>query len=281
MTKEINEDWMKELNSYNTNNQRKEVEREKMDIDWVQNNKGFKRKIAFKVLPANEKENKVFAHVIGMHWLDNFGSKGGFVCPEKTLHLKKQKVVCPICEAAREARRRGLSKDDLCISGKFGPINIFEPKITSNVKVVVLKTDTKEDWNRKHISVFQQKGTILAEWLANKYRDSDIPDFLQWEKSNVLQFKRESDNGSFEREVTFSTYSFSPEVLEKLKEENESFTLPDLWPMPNDEEIIRVKDLVDTKIKNIFDTKNEVHAALDLNTNEETTSEFDEDDIPF
>lgn len=266
--KEINLEWMNEvLKERNTG----DYSGSGPQIDWVQNRKGFKRNLKFKMLRANSKENNIFAHIIYTHWIDNpnGGPNYRMVCPEQTPHLKKMGVKCPICEAKRQLKAMGFTDEELSKQGKFGPIPVFDANITSNVKVVVIDSDLKHDWDKAHISVLQQKGTGLTRWLLEQYKKTETPDFMDWERSNVIEFSRSSDNGSFDRQLTFQTFEPTPEIIDKLKEENEAITMPDLWKMPTDEDFIQMKGIMDDMIKDYVAAKNTLQnaqsAAINVN----------------
>jgi len=274
MVKQINNEWMHEV--LNNRNDSNEYSGDLPAIDWIQNGKSYKKEIKFKLLPANSKENQVFSYVVGTHWLAPDGLGEGknrrFVCPEQTAHLKNLGIKCPVCEAKRRLLAKGYTEEQLSTQGKFGLIPLFDPTMTSNVKIVVMDTDLTHSWDKAHVSLLQQKGTFLTKWLVERYIDSDTPDFLMWENSNIIQFKRDSENGRWDRSISFATFNPTPEVLEHLKEENEALTLPDLWKQPTDQEVLEITQLMENAIKN-FDAAKE---ALDKNTQVQ-----DDDSIPF
>lgn len=272
--KNVNLEWVQEL--LNTGAKKMDFSGELPEIDWVQNGKSFKKQLVFKLLPANSKENGVFSFIVGTHWLEIEGKNRRFVCPEQTMHLKKQGVRCPICEAKRKLLAQGFKEEELCKQGKYGPIPVFDPKLTSNVKVVVLSSDLKNDWDKKHVSLLQQNGSFLTRWMVEKYMDNDTPDLLNWEQSNAIKFNRTSDNGRFDRELTFQTFTPSEDVIAKLKEENEALTLPDLWKMPTDQEILEMRQAMQDMEKQYLNARDAVKQAA--------TGAFDNsdsDDIPF
>lgn len=272
--KNVNLEWVQEL--LNTGAKKMDFSGELPEIDWVQNGKSFKKQLVFKLLPANSKENGVFSFIVGTHWLEIEGRNRRFVCPEQTMHLKKQGVRCPICEAKRKLLAQGFKEEELCKQGKYGPIPVFDPKLTSNVKVVVLSSDLKNDWDKKHVSLLQQNGSFLTRWMVEKYMDDDTPDLLNWEQSNAIKFNRTSDNGRFDRELTFQTFTPSEDVIAKLKEENEALTLPDLWKMPTDQEILEMRQAMQDIEKQYLNARDAVKQAA--------TGAFDNsdsDDIPF
>ena len=272
--KNVNLEWVQEL--LNTGAKKMDFSGELPEIDWVQNGKSFKKQLVFKLLPANSKENGVFSFIVGTHWLEIEGKNRRFVCPEQTMHLKKQGVRCPICEAKRKLLTQGFKEEELCKQGKYGPIPVFDPKLTSNVKVVVLSSDLKNDWDKKHVSLLQQNGSFLTRWMVEKYMDNDTPDLLNWEQSNAIKFNRTSDNGRFDRELTFQTFTPSEDVIAKLKEENEALTLPDLWKMPTDQEILEMRQAMQDMEKQYLNARDAVKQAA--------TGAFDNsdsDDIPF
>lgn len=272
--KNVNLEWVQEL--LNTGAKKMDFSGELPEIDWVQNGKSFKKQLVFKLLPANSKENGVFSFIVGTHWLEIEGRNHRFVCPEQTMHLKKQGVRCPICEAKRKLLAQGFKEEELCKQGKYGPIPVFDPKLTSNVKVVVLSSDLKNDWDKKHVSLLQQNGSFLTRWMVEKYMDNDTPDLLNWEQSNAIKFNRTSDNGRFDRELTFQTFTPSEDVIAKLKEENEALTLPDLWKMPTDQEILEMRQAMQDMEKQYLNARDAVKQAA--------TGAFDNsdsDDIPF
>ena len=241
--KVFNEEWMKSVMKGSESSD--DFSGSAPAIDWVQYNRGFKRKIIFKLMPANTKEDNVFAHQIFTHWLKVGDKTYRFVCPEQTIHLKGQHVKCPICEAKRKLLAMGFTEEELCEQGKFGPIPVFDPKPTTNIKVVVLNSDTKNDWDRAHISVLQQNGTYLTTWLAQKYADTTMPNFTDIESSNPIVFSRQGDQGKWDREFSFQAWTPTPDIVAKLKEENEQLTLPDLWKMPSDTDMMQIRQIVE------------------------------------
>lgn len=271
MSKEINVEWMNAL--LNDNNHKTESQNELPTIDWIQNNKKFKRSLKFKVLPANSKENSIFGWIVGTHW--NLGDENKrFICPEQTMHLKKLGIKCPVCEAKRRLRAAGFTDEELSKQGKFGLIPIFDPAITSNVKVVVTESDLISDWDKAHVSILQQKGSFLVKWLVERYADKDTPDFLQYERSNIIKFSRDTDNSRWNRDVSFATLDASPEVIAKLKEENEALVMPDLWKAPTDQEILEITEIVKKMEEN-------VRAAKDTMMTNPSSYAITDDDIPF
>lgn len=272
--KNVNLEWVQEL--LNTGAKKMDFSGELPEIDWVQNGKSFKKQLVFKLLPANSKENGVFSFIVGTHWLEIEGKNRRFVCPEQTMHLKKQGVRCPICEAKRKLLAQGFKEEELCKQGKYGPIPVFDPKLTSNVKVVVLSSDLKNDWDKRHVSLLQQNGSFLTRWMVEKYMDNDTPDLLNWEQSNAIKFNRTSDNGRFDRELTFQTFAPTEDVIAKLKEENEALTLPDLWKMPTDQEILEMRQAMQDMEKQYLNAREAVKQAATS-----TFDNSDSDDIPF
>lgn len=269
MTKQINIEWMNELLE---DRKKREFEETLPQIDWVSNGKSFKKEIKFKLIPGNSKEENIFGRIVATHWIDTPNGRRRFICPEKTQHLKKQGAECPICAAKRKLLAKGFTEEDLSVQGKFGLIPVFDPVTSANVKVVVLGTDLRSDWDKAHISILQQKGTFLVKWLAEKYAEADTPDILEWGRSNVIRFSRPTDNGRWEREITFASYEPTQEVLEKLKEENEALTLADLWRMPSDQDLIEFRQIAADMVKSYEDAKNAIN---------EVSSIADDDSIPF
>lgn len=273
MSKTINTEWMMSVLN-ETVAKRNNMAEELSKIDWVQNGKSFKCDLKFKVIPANSRENNIFSYTVGTHWLNFNGQNKRFVCPETTGHLKGLNVKCPVCEAKRKLLAQGFTEEDLSVQGKYGLIPVFNPKLTSNVKVVVFESDLRQDWDKQHISVLQQNGSFLTRWLVQQYADNETPDFLQWDRSNMVKFTRPTESGKWDRNVSFSTAEFSPEVIAKLKEENEALYLPDLWKMPTDEEIIDITTFVDKMAQNYIEARNTI---------KESAAEMVEaqDSIPF
>ena len=244
--KQINMEWMQSL--LKDDNQTRETTNNLPSIDWVQNGKSFKRDVKFKLIPGNSKENNIFSAIIGQHWNLGPNKDQHMICPETTSHLKNLGIKCPICEAKRRLLAMGFKEDELKVEGKFGPIPVFDPVLTSNIKAVILGTDLKSDWDQAHISILQQKGTYLTRWLIEKYMDSETPDLLQWEDSNTIRFSRSTDNGKWEREVSFGKFSPDAATIAKLKEENENLTLSEIWKAPSDEELLKMKEVADNMI---------------------------------
>jgi hypothetical protein len=280
MVKEINSEWAQQVLKEDTMVKNEDSGK----IDWVRNGTGFKKAFKFKVLPANSKENRIFSHISAMHWNLGPNKDKYFTCTEQTAHLKSKRIVCPICEAKRRLLREGFKEEELCTQGRFGPMPIFDPTITSNVKVVMLESDVIKDLDAAHISILQQKGSFLTKWLVEKYLDNDCPDFLQYEGSNVFKFTRPTENGKWEREMSFATFNPSEEVLQKLKEENEKLTMFDIWKAPSDAEILEAKDIADKMVEELLNTKRSIVEACTSNTTSESTSDDTstiDDDIPF
>ena len=288
--KEINSEW---ANIVLNEMSKSEYSGDLPEIEWLRGGKDFKRQLAFKVLPANSKENKIFSWIIGTHWLTVGNTTKRFVCPEQTPHLKKAGVKCPICEAKRRLLQAGFTEDELCTQGKFGPIPVFDPRIQSNVKVIVAQSDTRTDWDRSHISILQQNGSFLTKWLVEKYTDREIPDFLVWENSNYIKFSRPSDNSKWDREVSFAQYKPTPEMIARLKDENEALTMSELWKLPDDQSIVEVTNMVKELEDKYREAKNAFTSNVE-NSNPSNTEDVDifatesstnsavyDDDIPF
>ena len=269
MEKEINTEW---VNTVLNSESKKEYSGDLPTIDWLRSGKDYKRQLIFKVLPANSKENKIFSWIVGTHWLNTENGTKRFVCPEQTPHLKSAGVKCPICEAKRRLLKAGFTDEDLSVQGKFGLIPVFDPRIQSTMKVVVTSSDTRQDWDKAHVSILQQNGSFLTKWMVEKHIDKEIPDFTRWEDSNLIKFSRPMDNSKWERDVTFVRFNPTEDVLTKLKEENEALVMPDLWKMPDDQAIIEITGIVNTIEENYMKVK---EACA-------TTSQPDDDDnIPF
>jgi len=268
--KVFNEEWMKAmLNNKDAPDDRSG--QQGPQIDWVQYNKGFKKKVMFKLMPANMKEDNVFATIINTHWIRVGDKTYRFVCPEQTPHLKKSGCKCPICEAKRKLLAAGFKEEELCEQGKFGPIPVFDPKPTTNVKAVILKSDTKGDWDCSHISVLQQNGTYMATWLAQKYADSTMPNFTDIESSNPVIFSRQGEQGKWDREFSFQAWIPGPDVVAKLREENEQLTLPDLWKLPSDTDIMQMNQIMDDMIQDYLKARQTMNGTATENTINEQT----------
>lgn len=280
MEKQFNDEWMaKVLNSKDVSD---DYSGSLPDIEWIRYNNGFKKGILFKMLPANSRENNVFAYIVSTHWLtDSEGKTHRFVCPEQTVHLANQKVKCPVCEAKRQLLKAGFTEEELSVPGKFGPMPVFDGKLTSNIKVVVLKTDTKQDWDKSHVSILQQNGSYLAIWLAQKWREKEVPNFMDYESSNPIKFSRPTDSGKWEREFSFQMFQPTQDVLDKIKAENEALYMPDIWRMPSDQDFMEITNVVD-ELKNQYMKAKETVTSASTSVEESTsTSTSDFDEVPF
>lgn len=274
MVKEINEDWANEI--LKGNREMQTSNESTKAVEFIRNNNGFKKELVFKAVAANTKENKIFCHTIGTHWLtDENGNSVRFVCPEQSQHLKHEGITCPVCEAKRKLLAEGFKEEDLCNQGKYGPVPVFDPKITSNMKVIVISSDTNE-WDKAHISVLQQNSDFLTKWMVRQYKNDDNPDFLAWDRSNLFSFTRQSDNGKWERALGFKTFEPTPEVIDRLKKENEELTMFDLWKMPVDEDFLKISELVNKIADDYRKAKNAVVNGANVAVNSML-----EDDIPF
>lgn len=273
MITDINQEWAQDV----LKDKRMDTEEVKTEIDWVRNNKGFKREVVFKLLPANSKENKIFSYICGMHWNLGPDHSGHFICTEQTAHLKKLGIECPICAAKRKLLKMGFTEEELSIQGKFGPMPIFDPTITTNVKAVILQSDTVSNWDRAHVSILQQKGSYLTKYFIEKANDPDAPNFLELQKSNVFKFTRTSDNGKWERDLSFRTYTFPEDVLEKIKQENEELVMPDIWRQPSDADILAAKDIADKMVEEFVSAR---QSLADAAKTVSSATDY-EDDIPF
>jgi len=261
--KQINMEWMESLLK-DDKQAKKDAAPALTPIDWVQNGKAFKREVKFKLLPGNSKENNIFSTIAAQHW--NLGPNKDLhmICPEQTSHLKNLGIKCPICEAKRKLLAMGFKEDELKTEGKYGPIPVFDPVLTSNIKAVVLDTDLKKDWDQAHVSILQQKGTYLTRWLVEKYMDAETPDLLQWEASNTIRFYRSTDNGKWEREISFGQFMPSAEVVAKLKEENENLTLSDVWKAPSDEEMLKMRQVAEDMVNEYVNAKNAINNNTEI-----------------
>lgn len=224
---------------------------EKQEIEWVNGKNQYRRMIKFRLFPANSKENKKIGggFVSGTHWLESNGQSIRYQCPEKT--FPESGVVCPVCQMKRELMRQGFTEADLSKDGRFGPENIFNPRIANAVKCVVIETDLKKDWDKSHISILQQNGEAMLRWLVQKYVNPEIPNFTDWTKGAVIKFSRDTDTGKWDREVLpdsvpFNLWNAPAEVVEKVKQQNEEITIAELFRMPTDEQTAEVKIMLES-----------------------------------
>lgn len=256
MEKEINQEM---VNRYATKTQETtQQNQEQNNIDWV-NTRDYKRMIKFRVFPANSKENKKIggAFSSGAHWLECNGEKVRYQCPEKT--FPESGVECPVCKMYRELKKAGYTEEELSKDGRFGPENIFRPRLSSTVKCVVIETDTRKDWDKGHISLLQQNGTALITWLVDEYINPEKPNFTDWTKGSIIKFSRDTDNGKWNREVlpdsvAFNLWNAPQDVVEKVQKENEEITTSELFHMPTDEQTLQVKAILEN-IKAEIDAK--------------------------
>ena len=256
-TKNINMDWASQYlkADENTDSSR--------HVDWV-GKKQFKKMLKFKVLPANAQENDKIggAVVSAKHWNLGVNQDQSFLCVEKMFPEKG--VVCPVCQLKRDLIKMGIDPESLKRPGKFGPIDIFEPQVQSCVKVVVIDSDTlKDQWDKAHVSVLQMNSNYLVKWLVETYLDQDTPDFLNFENGNLIKFSRDQDNSKWERQVLDSSikWDVSPEVMEKVRKENEELVLSDLWKFPSDDEFLRIKGICEDMKNQILTSVNTIKEA--------------------
>lgn len=257
MEKEINQDM---VNRYATKTTETTNEQQQNNIDWV-NTRDYKKMIKFRVFPANSKENKKIggAFSSGAHWLEYNGEKVRYQCPEKT--FPESGIECPVCKMQRELKAMGYTEEDMSKDGRFGPENIFRPRLSSTVKCVVIDTDLKHDWDRSHISLLQQNGTALITWLVDEYINPEKPNFTDWTKGSIIKFSRDTDNGKWNREVlpdsvAFNLWNAPTDVVEKVQKENEDITTAELFRMPSDEQTIKVKQILESIKADIIAKKN-------------------------
>ena len=246
MEKEINQDM---VNRYATKTETTPQEQQN-NIDWV-NTRDYKRMIKFRVFPANSKENKKIggAFSSGAHWLDYNGERVRYQCPEKTFPEKG--IECPVCKMRRELKSMGYTDEDMSKEGRFGPENIFAPRLSSTVKCVVIDTDIKHDWDKSHISLLQQNGTALITWLVDEYINPEKPNFTDWTKGSIIKFSRDQDNGKWNREVlpdsvAFNLWNATPDVVEKVQKENEDITTSELFREPTDDQTLKVQQILES-----------------------------------
>lgn len=255
MEKEINQDMVRKFATKPQTETKQEADQ---SVEWV-NTRDYKRLIKFRVFPANSKEEKKIggAFSSGAHWLECNGEKMRYQCPEKT--FPESGVECPVCKMYRELKKAGYTEEDLSRDGRFGPENIFKPRISSTVKCVVIETDLRKDWDKSHISLLQQNGPALITWLVDEYINPEKPNFTDWTKGSIIKFSRDTDNGKWNREVlpdsvAFNLWNAPQDVVEKVKQENEDITTVELFHMPTDEQTLQVRGMLEN-IKAEIDAK--------------------------
>lgn len=222
-------------------------------VDWV-GSKQFKRLIKFRVFPANSKEDKRIGggFVSGVHWIaDDSGKQFRYQCPEET--FPESGVVCPVCQMRRELEAAGYTQEELSTNGIFGPVSIFKPRKMSAIKCLVTETDLVHNWDQAHISILQQNGDYMLEWLVRELANREKPNFADWERGAVIKFSRDTDNGKWNREVLpdsvdFNLWHPTPEILQKVKNENEQITVSELYRLPTDTQTMEIKEVL-TQVK--------------------------------
>ena len=288
MEKEINQEMVNKFATKTKPETTQNIEQQS-NIDWINQKEHYKRMIKFRIFPANAKENKKIAGAFssGAHWLEFNGEKIRYQCPEKT--FPESGVECPVCKMYREMKKAGYTDEEMSKPGRFGPENIFLPRLTSTIKCVVIDTDLKHDWDKSHISVFQQNGTALITWLVDKYINPENPNFTDWTKGSVIKFSRDTDGGKWDRNilpdsVPSNLWNAPQDALEKVQKENEELTTSELFRMPTDEQTLQVRTMLEN-IKADIDSKKESGSAATTQTPTPTSTNnggFGVDDkIPF
>lgn len=246
MEKEINQDMVKQFGTKTKETEKQETPQN--NVEWV-NTKDYKRMIKFRIFPANSKENGWIggAFSSGAHWLEYDGERIRYQCPEQT--APNSGIVCPVCQMRRDLKKAGFTDEEMSRDGRFGPENIFAPRLSSTIKCVVVDTDQKHDWDKSHISLLQQNGKGLLNWLTDEYTNPEKPNFTDWTKGSIIKFSRDQDNGKWNREVlpdsiAFNLWNAPEEVVEKVKKENEEITTSELFRLPTDEQTIKVKEML-------------------------------------
>jgi len=246
MEKEINQDMVKQFGTKTKETEKQETPQN--NVEWV-NTKDYKRMIKFRIFPANSKENGWIggAFSSGAHWLEYDGERIRYQCPEQT--APNSGIVCPVCQMRRDLKKAGFTDEEMSRDGRFGPENIFAPRLSSTIKCVVIDTDQKHDWDKSHISLLQQNGKGLLNWLTDEYTNPEKPNFTDWTKGSIIKFSRDQDNGKWNREVlpdsiAFNLWNAPEEVVEKVKKENEEITTSELFRLPTDEQTIKVKEML-------------------------------------
>jgi len=249
MEKEINQDMVKQFGTKAKEAETPATPAQQQNVEWI-NTKDYKRMIKFRIFPANSKENGWIggAFSSGAHWLEYNGERYRYQCPEHT--FPNSGVVCPVCQMRRDLKKAGYTDEELSKDGRFGPENIFAPRLSSTIKCVVIDTDQKHDWDKSHISLLQQNGKGLLNWLTDEYTNPEKPNFTDWTRGSIIKFSRDQDNGKWNREVlpdsiAFNLWNAEPEVVEKVKKENEELTTSELFRLPTDEQTIKVKELLE------------------------------------
>lgn len=247
MEKQINQDMVKQ---FGTKTKETETYETNQNIEWV-NTKDYKRMIKFRIFPANSKENGWIggAFSSGAHWLEHNGERVRYQCPEHT--FPNSGVVCPVCQMRRDLKKAGYTDAELSKDGRFGPENIFQPRLSSTIKCVVIETDLKKNWDKSHISLLQQNGKGMLNWLTDEYTNPENPNFTDWEKGGIIKFSRNTDNGKWDRvvlpdSIAFNLWNAPAEVVNKVKEENEAITTSELFHLANDEQTIKVREILES-----------------------------------
>lgn len=218
---------------------------ESRQIEFLKKKEHYNTSLKFKVLPGNSQENGHLGVVTARHW--NIGPNNEIMsclCVEKMFPEKH--VECPVCKLKRELMALGFKAEDLTKPGAFGPVDIFAPQLQTNLKVVMIDSDgTSNRWDQSHVSVLTMNGDALIKWLVQSYLSEDVPNFLDIENGNLIKFSRESEKSKWEKTILDSAikWEHTPEMLEKIKGENEALTLSDFWKFPSDEEFLKLQNV--------------------------------------
>jgi len=238
---ELNIEWATESGLVNSG----KGTSESRQVEFLKKKEHYNTSLKFKVLPANSQENGHLGVVTARHW--NIGPNNEIMsclCVEKMFPDKH--VECPVCKLKRELKAMGFTDDDLTKPGQYGPIDVFAPQLQTNLKVVMIDSDgTTNNWDQSHVSVLSMNGEALLRWLITSYLSQDVPNFLDIENGNLIKMSRESEKGKWDKLIMDSAikWEHTPEMLEKIKAENEALTLADVWKFPSDEEFLKLQNV--------------------------------------
>ena len=80
-----------------------------------------------------------------------------------------------------------------------------------------------------------------------------------------MYYQHTSEQGKWDREFSFQAWTPSPDVVAKLKEENEQLTLPDLWKMPSDTDIMQMNQIMEDTIQEYLKARQAMNGTVPAN----------------
>lgn len=201
---------------------------------------GYGRYI-FRLIPLNKDSNGMLGKFVGSHFNMPADSKGRTFVPCVEAYENNAGAICPVCEALRELKNKGIDTESL-----------WKNKVSAQmaIKVLMISTPKSEQEGKAlpcEVSIFKVPVKAVKS-LVDYYQDPLTPDLLDPNVGCALVFSRKQGEKSWSLSYLDSSLpqsgmlGGSEENRDLLLKQSDDINLDNIFKLPTDDMMLQIKN---------------------------------------